>query len=271
MKKELKFWGTRGSCAVSGPQFSRFGGNTSCLEVRYEESLLILDAGTGILPLGKTLKENKKIDLFLSHFHWDHIIGFPFFEPLYHQDTHITIWAPQGHKKTIQELFQQLLAEEFFPIKLAELRAKLEFRPIQENHPFQTGPIRLDFHKVHHPGLTYGFKIHTPHQIIGYVTDDEIQLERSQALIDFYRGCDLLIHEAQYLPSEYVQKKGWGHTSLPEAIRFINAVKPGKWLVTHHDPSHTDEDLLSMQKEAQKNQLCCPVEWIGDGYVLNLS
>lgn len=269
MKNYLKFWGTRGSCSVSGPEYAHFGGNSCCLEVRYEKTLIILDAGTGIRPLGLTLKD-QNIDLFLSHTHWDHLIGFPFFEPIYHKGHQIKIWAPKGHGRSCKELFHQLLATEFFPVHLNEMQAQLEFKTIEENTPVQIGPLILDFHHTHHPGVAYGFKIKTPHQTIGYVTDNEVHLETQRSFVQFFKGCDCLIHEAQYTPEEYEHKTGWGHSSLTRAIDLIKQLQPGQWLVSHHDPKHSDADLRALEKQARSHKLPCSVEWIPDGYVLPL-
>lgn len=270
MTKYLKFWGTRGSCSVSGHEYTHFGGNTCCLEVRYQDTLVIIDAGTGIRPLGETVHE-KKIDLFLSHTHWDHIIGFPFFEPLYRKGTHITIWAPQGHEnRSCRDLFDQVLAYEFFPINLDEMQATLEFKVIEERKPIQLGPLSLDFHTTRHPGLTYCFKIKTPHETIGYTTDNEIDLEAQKSFIEFHQNCDYFIHEAQYTPDEYQHRKGWGHSSLANVLKLVELVKPKHWLVTHHDPKHTDADLKILAEKARHHNLPCPSQWVADGRIIAL-
>lgn len=274
MKKHLKFWGTRGSCPVSGPEYIRFGGNTPCLELQYENHFLIFDAGTGIRPLGHSLCDEtgcsvKKIDLFLSHFHWDHILGFPFFEPIYRKGTEITIWTPKGNGRTARDLIGQLLAKEFFPVHLNQMQAQLEFKVIEPHQPVQMGSLSIDFCSTHHPGHTLCFKIKTPKETIGYVTDNEIDGNQQQ-IVEFHKGVDIFIHEAQYTPKEYEKKQGWGHSSLAKAIDLIQQVRPGKWIVTHHDPSHTDADLVALEKIASKSFLPCPVEWIGDGHVIPL-
>jgi phosphoribosyl 1,2-cyclic phosphodiesterase len=270
MKNYLKFWGTRGSCAVSGAEYLHFGGNTCCLELRYDDTVVIFDAGSGIRPLGHTLAHEKKIDLFLSHLHWDHIVGFPFFEPLYRKGVHITIWTPQGHGRSPSELFDQLLAPEFFPIHLDQMKAHLEFKTIQEKTPVRLGPLTIDFHKTIHPGVTYCFKIKTPHQTIGYVTDNEIDLEKQQSFIAFHKNCDYFIHEAQYSVDEYPEKAGWGHSSITNALELVRQVHPSRWLVTHHDPAHTDENLRALAKLARTSDLPCPVEWIPDHHMVAL-
>jgi phosphoribosyl 1,2-cyclic phosphodiesterase len=269
MKNFLKFWGTRGSCPVSGLQYSHFGGNTCCLEVQYEGTCVIIDGGTGIRPLGLTLKHQRKIDLFLSHMHWDHLIGLPFFAPLYQKETQITIWAPQGEGRSCRELFGQLLAKEFFPVHLDQIQAQLDFQVIHEKTPIRLGALTLDFHPTIHPGKTLCFKIQTPHQTIGYVTDNEIHLDKQQSFISFFKHCDYFIHEAQYTPGEYSQKTGWGHSSLSSARALIDKIQPAHWLVTHHDPEHTDNTLKELQQLAS-HQAPCPAEWIPDGHTLAL-
>ncbi len=270
MKKNfLKFWGTRGSCAVSGPEYAHFGGNSCCLEVRYEGTLLIIDAGTGIRPLGETLAHEKKIDLFLGHTHWDHLIGLPFFEPLYNKDIAITIWSPETEGRSCRELIAQLFAKEFFPIPFNQVEKRLEFRTIREKHPLSFGPLLLDFHRTCHPGIALCFKITTPHETLSYVTDNEID-SPSPSFIDFHRKSSYFIHEAQYFSEEYEKKKGWGHSSLSRAIHLVNQVEPAHWLVTHHDPRHSDDALRALAQEARRSALPCSAQWLPDGYTLSL-
>lgn len=270
MKKALKFWGTRGSCSVSGPEYGHFGGNTCCLELRYDDTLLIIDAGTGIRPLGDTLLKERKINLFLSHTHWDHLIGFPFFAPLYQKDVEITIWAPEGQNRSCRKLFDDLFSQEFFPVPLVHVKAHLEFRVIREKQPVQIGPLTLDFHTTRHPGPTYCFKIKTPRQTINYVTDNDVGTNVSPSFISFHKGSDIFIHEAQYSTEEYPHKEGWGHSSLSNTIALVNQILPARWFVTHHDPKHTDADLRQFEAFAKGSSLPCPVEWIPDHYVLPL-
>lgn len=284
MAMYLKFWGTRGSCPVSGSQYAKFGGNTSCLEINYGKAHLIIDAGTGIRPLGEELlKQNEPFHLLLSHTHWDHVNGFPFFEPLYSPHSEIKIWSPSENQKSCRQVFDELLSEEFFPVRLDELKAKLHFFPIDEKTSLQIGPLTIHFHKTDHPSSAYCFKIQTPHQTIGYATDNELfkgyhgdipSAPKDPSLSRFFSGCDLFIHEAQYFPEEYRQKEGWGHSSVSNVIAFIQQSKINRWLVVHHDPKHTDEDLHRLealsQKLLDKNKIHCQSEWIGDGHVIPL-
>ncbi len=280
MGQYLKFWGTRGSCPVSGPQYRKFGGNTSCLELRYGDSLILIDAGTGIRPLGKQLAQEgiREIHILFSHMHWDHLLGFPFFQPIYEEDVQITIWAPHGEGRSPDELFKELFSQEFFPVSFDQLKAKLVFRTICEKEPIAIGSLQIDFHPARHPYKTFCFKISTPHQVIGYASDNELcspfNPEDHASLIEFFRHSTLFIHEAQYNVKEHVEKEGWGHSCTLGVLLLVEHLQPGKWLVVHHDPEHTDTDLKALRKETKKvlrkKHIDCPVEWVVDGTVLEL-
>lgn len=274
MAKYLKFWGTRGSCPVSGADYLQFGGNTACLELRYDNHLIIFDAGTGIRPLGESLKNETVIDLFIGHTHWDHTIGFPFFQPIYEKGIKINIWAPMGVGRTTEQRFDDIFSPEFFPIHLNEIQAELIFKTIQENTPVQIGPLTLDFHPTRHPGNAFCFKIKTPHQTISYITDNEVDIPSQKSFIDFHNRADIFIHEAQYSQDEYKRKKGWGHSSLNNMFELIEKVKPAHWYITHHDPRHSDKDLKEFASVARRaleeKHISCPAQWVPDGFILNL-
>ena len=263
----LKFWGTRGSCSVSGEQYAATGGNTCCLEINYGGKRLIIDAGTGIRPLGhQWLSEGeRRFDIILSHTHWDHLIGFPFFEPLYLNGMQIDVWSPVSAGRSCHDLFDDLLAQEFFPVRLNQIQAQIAFHTIHQKTPIEMGPITIDFHTTHHPGTTYCFKLITKEKTIGYITDNEMLygyhgpidqipptvIEPYQSLIEFLSPCDLIIHEAQYTPEEYLLKVGWGHSSIPNAAALLLHTKCPKWIITHHEPQHSDEMILSVATTAE--------------------
>lgn len=258
----LKFWGTRGSNPVSGADYVRFGGNTCCLEIRHHKDLLIIDAGTGIRPLGNLIAESplKNIHILFSHTHWDHLAGFPFFLPIYNPECQIHLWTPIGFEKTAKELFTEMLAYAYFPVRLDDIQAQLHFHEIQEGKPFDVAGFTVNTHYAFHPGATLCFKIQCGKTTIGYATDNEIlmgyhgnphligksnpRLAPYLSQIQFFKGCDLLIHEAQYTPEEYQYKVGWGHSSIANASVLIKHAQIREWIITHHDPKHTDLDLL---------------------------
>jgi len=283
----IKFWGTRGSNAVSGHDYIRFGGNTVCLEVRHGEDLIIIDSGSGIRPLGEILKDGKykTIHIFLSHTHWDHVTGFPFFDPIYDPEVQVVIWSPVGYEKTTRELFTEMLAYSYFPVRLEDIRAKISFNDLRDGHPVSIGDITIDSHYAFHPGPTLCFKIHIANKTYGYVTDNEMFLgyhgnpnaigkdhpliESHASIIDFFKGCDTLIHEAQYTPLEYQRRVGWGHSSIPNATLLCKYAEIKDWIVTHHDPKHSDSDLLEklqLHKDIlQECNLDCQVQMAFDG------
>lgn len=255
----LKFWGTRGSNPVSGPEYVRFGGNTSCLEIHNDDDLIIVDAGTGIRPLGLEMQGHKKIHVLLGHTHWDHLAGFPFFGPLYDPACHITIWAPVGFEKSIEELFTEMLAYDFFPIRLDDIRAALSFKEIQEGIPFSIGSIEVNSHYAYHPGSTLLFKFKVGKTSFVYATDNEFlmgyhghpnkitskQLSSYKSMIEFLEGSKFVVHEAQYTPQEYQNQVGWGHSSISNAAILMKQAEITHWVLTHHDPKHTDLILLN--------------------------
>jgi phosphoribosyl 1,2-cyclic phosphodiesterase len=266
----IKFWGTRGSSPVSGRQFTRYGGNTACLEVRHNDTLVIIDAGSGIRELGDTLptQEKKSIPILLSHTHWDHIIGFPFFAPAYQENYSLNILSPIGYQKEAEVLFSDMLAFGYFPVRLDEMKAKLSFNELRDGSTLTFGDIKICCHYANHPGPTLCFKIISPKKTIGYVTDNEILLgfhgppgnigkdhyllEPHLNLVHFLSDCHVLIHEAQYFPQEYYTKVGWGHSSISNVVALIRHLKKcQEWIVTHHDPKHTDADLMT---KAQMHQ-----------------
>ncbi|MCY3974322.1 MAG: MBL fold metallo-hydrolase [Simkaniaceae bacterium] len=257
----IRLWGTRGSSPVAGPRYVCFGGNTSCLEVRHGDDLIIIDAGTGIRELGerRDVRERETIHLFLSHTHWDHITGVPFFAPFYKKECTVVVRAPVGFEKSTKELFNEMLAYAYFPVRLDEMKARVLFKELRDDRPISVGDILVETHFTNHPGATLGFKITVPGKTIGYVTDNEVllgyyghpdpihekhpRLEPHLSLISFLKGCDLIVHEAQYFPDEYHVKTGWGHSSISNATVLLRHTECGEWIVTHHDPNHSDHDL----------------------------
>ena len=289
----VKFWGTRGSNGVSGASYVHFGGNTSCLELRHGKDLLIIDAGNGIRPLGFHLAQTssvKDIHLLISHTHWDHVSGFPFFTPLYDPSYRIHIWAPIGFDKSVHDLFREMLVHSLFPINLEEIKAQLIFKDIYERVPFQVGPFVVDTHYALHPGATLCFKITCAKTTFGYATDNEFLmgyhgkpqaimsshslLQKYTSLISFFTGCNFLVHEAQYTPSEYQHKVGWGHSSVTNASILLKHTNIPHWVVTHHDPMHTDENLLHKMQLHQDVLIDCKTnchcEMAFDGLLLPL-
>lgn len=286
----IKLWGTRGSNPVAGSEYVRFGGNTPCLEVRNGEDLIIIDAGSGIRSLGQILHDSpqKELNLLLSHTHWDHLLGFPFFHPIYEADRQINIWSPVGFEKNTKALFTDMLAYAYFPVGLDDIQSKILFKDLRDSQTISFGSIKISTHYAFHPGSTLCFKIEMNGKKIGYVTDNEFllgchlppqQILKKPSLLTpylsfmhFLKDCDLLIHEAQYSSEEYINHVGWGHSSVSNVSFLVKNLNLKKWIVTHHDPRHTDEDLLQKHQNQQSlmQQLDheCTVQLAYDGMMI---
>lgn len=290
-KRYLKFWGTRGSIAVSGPEYSQFGGSTSCLELVYDDHYLIFDAGTGIRALGEELI-NKKIDrlsLIISHYHWDHLSGFPFFRPVYDKNNQVDLYGPQTDL-SLRESIEILCDNRYFPGPIGEVIKQINFSHLEAGSQLVFGELLIECYSAFHPGGALCYKIITPQKTIGYCTDNEFLkgylgsyeelnshrslLEPYQGLIDFYRNCDLLVHEAQYNVEEYAQRIGWGHTSINNACILLKLTGVKEHMVIHHDPKATDDLLRKRCKQHQEAldelQTGCHVTYVGDAYMINL-
>jgi len=214
--------------------------------------VIILDAGTGIRELGLDLMkkhERMKLTVLLSHFHWDHIQGIPFFKPLYSEETECTFIGSDMVHSNIEHCLLRAIGPPFFPVTFDAFKAAVRFVDVGEG-PLKIGPVSVNLIPVHHPGGAVAWKITCRGRSLVYMTDNEISLaapsERYQDLLTFSHGADVLIHDAQYTPEEYAMKKGWGHSSCTAAVRY--AMDCGaRWLVLfHHDPGHDDATLDGM-------------------------
>jgi phosphoribosyl 1,2-cyclic phosphodiesterase len=249
----IRFWGVRGSIPTPGQATNKYGGNTACTELRCGDQLLILDAGTGIRALGLALlrefqKKPIKGHIFVGHTHWDHIQGFPFFAPAFSPDNEFTIYSLRGAEKPLHKIFRGQMDSDYFPVALNEMRAQLNFSELQSE--VQLGGIRVSFIFLNHPGLAIGFRVDFGGRSLVYLSDHEtfgrltqngpvpnpldIEIER------FAENADLLISEAQYTEEEYVQKKGWGHSTFVDALERASRANVKRLSIFHHDPAHDD-------------------------------
>ncbi len=278
----VRFWGTRGSCPTSGVRTVRYGGNTACTEVRVGDVPLIIDCGTGMRELGVELTKEfngRPIEghIFVGHTHWDHIQGFPFFTPLYNPRNKFTVYSVHGARSSLRTIFSESMALDYFPVPLTSLASKLNF--VELEGAVDIGAARVSFQHMNHPGVCIGFRIEAQGKVITYLSDHEgfaklggdSDLARRQdaAIVEFARGSDLLIREAQYTEKEYAARKGWGHSTYDDAAAFAAEAGVKRMAIFHHDPEHTDEimdanvkycrDLLG--KAGSKTQ--CFAAWDG--------
>lgn len=261
-RARFNLWGTRGSTPTPGARFLRHGGNTSCLSVSIGDEIFVFDAGSGIRDLGIELMNNKrrKVHLFITHTHWDHIQGFPFFAPAYVPGFEIIIYGAEGFRKDLKSVFRGQLDREYFPVQMEDMHSHLQFRQLAEN-PIPVGSALISWEFAQHPGATVGYKIEVGDKKIAWVPDNEFlqgytgppdELDREhplvvpyQNMIDFLADADVVIHEAQYTCDEYPQKVRWGHSSVSNACALMKLAGVRRWIITHHDPMHDDVFLES--------------------------
>lgn len=275
----VRFWGTRGSLASPGPETERYGGNTSCVEVRGEDgTLLALDAGTGIRRLGMSLpKPLRRIDILLSHLHMDHIQGLGFFAPLYNPETEVHIWGPASPMYSLRHRLMRYLSPPLFPVHLRDLPRLILHEVRTEN--FEIGEFRISALPILHPDMALGYRVADQYAEIAYMSDHEPLLGQKEFPADtdwisgfaIAAGVDMLIHDAQYTQAEYESHVGWGHSSLLQAIEFAR-VADAKCLVPfHYDPIHSDDDLDRMIAEAiAEAKPTFPVQPAHEGKVCDL-
>lgn len=259
----VKFYGTRGSIPVCEPEYQTFGGNTPSILVRSDDVVGILDAGTGIRNLGVDLINSNdhlsnKIFILFSHFHWDHIQGFPFFPQVYSPDQEINILAMgRGRKiENLKDIFEHTLQSEYFPVQLGDMGAKFNFvLPDKVRESFENATITAL--RLNHPGGSYGYRIEMDGKILVICTDIEHGKHLDPKVIALARDADLLIHEAQYTDEELENYLGWGHSSYSQALEVAELANVKQLAMTHHDPDHDDEFLRKIEKQCQERFKDC--------------
>lgn len=252
----IRFWGVRGTMPTPGAACLRYGGQTSCVEMRCGKRRLIFDAGSGLYPLGEdeTLRD---IDLFLSHTHIDHIIGFPFFSPAYREDARIRLWA--GHLLAeglnLRDVFARLMSPPIFPLTLDFLRADIAWHDfhagqrIDAPHLAQAG-IEVLTLPLNHPDRATGYRVNYDGKSACYITDIEhLQDGLDRQLIAFIEGCDLLIYDSTFDDRDFDRFVGWGHSTWQEAVRLADAANVKQLALFHHDPGRSDAQLDARLEE----------------------
>ena len=257
MAFKVKFWGVRGSIACPSPRHIGFGGNTSCIEVSAGGERIIFDAGTGIRSLGQWMlkKEVKKAHLMLSHTHWDHINGFPFFTPAFLPDRSFEIMA--GHvapeEGGIRKVLSGQMAQPFFPVPLEAMRGTLTFSDFSAGDSFDIGPnVRVSTTPLNHPNGATAYRIDHRGKSVCYVTDTEhVPGQPDQNILGLIEGSDLVIYDSTYTEAEFPEKVGWGHSTWEEGVRLCKAANVKMLAIFHHDPTHDDAFMESLELEAR--------------------
>ncbi|TDO95250.1 phosphoribosyl 1,2-cyclic phosphodiesterase [Halanaerobium saccharolyticum] len=265
----VKFWGVRGSCPTPGKQTIKFGGNTPCIEITIGDKTLIMDAGTGIRELGLNLQQKNKelnIDIFITHTHWDHIQGFPFFSPLYVSSNTFTIYGYKGIDKILAGQFQK----SFFPVQFEDLKSKIEFKILANNNSIMLNDeIRVTTMLTNHDGKNLAYKLESDHKTFCYLGDLEHSVKSDSALINFVKDADLIIYDAKYTEEEYLNSKsGRGHSTWQEGVKLAQAAGADKLMIFHHSPLRSDKELEKIEKLAQAAYSKAAVA--REGMVINL-
>ncbi|HKC83908.1 MAG TPA: MBL fold metallo-hydrolase [bacterium] len=252
----IRFWGTRGSIPTPGPTTVRYGGNTACVEVRDKTgALLVLDAGTGLRELGSHLmsangSRPSNVDLLLSHLHWDHIQGIPFFRPAFVPKSSLRIIGPK-QSRSMKELLGLGMDDPFFPVDLDDIPATLDIGELQDGSNEQIGPYRVRAAAIFHPAPCLAYRIEADGRSVVYATDTEDPFSgKPNPVIALSEGADTLIHDAQYLPSDF--KATWGHSTIEAAIDVAARAKVKRLVLFHHDPDRSDDALDHIGRDAQR-------------------
>jgi ribonuclease BN (tRNA processing enzyme) len=247
---EIRFWGTRGSIPSPGAHTLEFGGNTSCVEVILGSGRrVVLDGGTGLRLLGQHILQEKnpcQLYLFLTHGHWDHLLGIPFFAPIYLETTEILVdgWPPAFQAMT--RVFDSHMGDGFFPVAFDHLKARIDYLNRLAHGPLELDGVRIDAIHLNHPQGGLGFRFREGNHTLVFITDNELGADngsRMPEFVQFAAGCDLLIHDAQYLPEEMAERKGWGHSTYVEVVALAREAGARNLLLTHHDPSRSDAEV----------------------------
>jgi ribonuclease BN (tRNA processing enzyme) len=257
----LTIWGCRGSVPCPGQDTVRYGGNTSCVEVSLDDgALLVLDAGTGIRRLGDELvaRGRRHVHVLLTHLHLDHVEGLRFFAPLWAEDIAVDIWGPPSPLHSLRERVARAFSPPLFPVELGDVPAQVTFHDVPRQ-PWTLEGASLTADLVAHPGPTVGYRIETATSSFAYIPDHEPALcgpidDRPTDWLSggsIAEGVDLLFHDAQYFEDEYVERIGWGHSSVADAVTFTRAVGALRLLLFHHEPMHTDGSLERLEERAR--------------------
>lgn len=245
---KIKTWGTRGSIPVSGGRFARYGGATTCVEITTNAaegpSRIIIDGGTGIAELARRAGDRWDDVLVLqTHVHWDHIQGYPFLTPLFSPDAHFRLWGVDREGVSLEAVLRRQMHGPTFPVALDDVPAGLDFRRLDAVDSASVGGLRVAWTEVVHPSGSTAYRLSDGVSHVVFSGDCEVQRGCRRRLVDFARGADLLIMDAQYFPDEYVGRVGWGHSTPLDAVDVAIEAGVGRLVLTHHDPAHDDTRL----------------------------
>lgn len=250
---KIKFWGCRGSIPVPDGRMIRYGGNTACVEINVDGKILIIDAGTGIRKLGEDLTREKvkHMNIFLTHSHWDHIQGFPFFNPIYTKESHICIYGYTKSYRQIKDILSKQMSYEFFPVRFSDLKSKISFAD-NYDHLEKEGNFKVSTIDTNHPINTQGIRLEKNNESFVFITDNELKAQNAttpySGFVNFCKNATFLIHDAQFTENEYKKSKGWGHSTYRQVIQLARDAEVKNLGFYHHDPNREDKQLDEIEK-----------------------
>jgi len=256
----VTFWGVRGSIASPGPSTQRYGGNTPCIEIQCDDHTVVIDAGTGIRPLGVKLAQQgkgKNLDLLFTHTHMDHLVGLPFFAPAYNPQNTIRFWA--GHllpERSLEGACRHLMSDPLFPVPPDVFQAKVSFIDFDENSTISLTPeITVKTAPLDHPGRATGYRIEYGGKSIAVVTDTaHVPDAPNNNALKLMHDADIVIYDAMFTEEEFKDRPDWGHSTWEEGIKLANMAGSKQLVLFHHDPSRTDEEMDKIVSEASKRR-----------------
>ncbi|MBX3125470.1 MAG: MBL fold metallo-hydrolase [Polyangiaceae bacterium] len=258
MTFDIRFWGVRGSIAAPGPDTQLVGGNTSSVEVVCGQRRILLDAGTGLRRLGDELLKSGPVDvtLLLSHHHWDHIQGLPFFVPLYLPTTRLHVVGPAAERCTMHDVLEHQMTSPVFPVRLDQVPCQLTTQEVSPGARFDLGDVHVRVAKLNHPGGSLAYRIDYQGKSVVYATDTEHYSCVDPMLCSLAEGADVLIYDSQYTPAEYrgeigPSKVGWGHSTYEDGAALAQAAGVGRYVLFHHDPKRSDDQVLELETRAR--------------------
>ncbi|MEW6334963.1 MAG: MBL fold metallo-hydrolase [Thermodesulfobacteriota bacterium] len=263
----VRCWGARGSIAVSGEPYLKYGGDTPCIEIRTaDDRIVIIDAGSGIRRLGNRLTAEGRLDfaMIFTHAHWDHLMGFPFFKPIYRRETHIAMYGCPFSRESVREMISRIMAPPNFPVSYDDILADITY---QEScgEAFSIGDLRVTSIPLSHPNQGMGYRFEQKGKSFVFLTDNELSYRHPGGMayedyVAFAGKTDLLIHDAEFLPGDYPQTRTWGHSVFTDALRLALDAGVSRFGLFHHNQDRTDGDMDEMVAECRKIASGRPLE-----------
>lgn len=261
----MRFWGVRGSIPSPGPETARYGGNTPCVEIKAGGETFIFDLGTGVRELGAAAQGPLEANIFISHYHYDHLQGLPFFGPMFDPRSRFTIRGPTRNARSVKDVLSGHMQQPFFPVTVEMVfRAQLEYQGFEAGDRLKLNGVSVTAIEANHPGGNLAYRVEFKNKSVVYATDTEHgNNDRDAQLMEFSRGADVLIYDAMYTEDEYLgrsgsPKIGWGHSTWQNAVKLAAEAEVGTLVLFHHDPTRSDEAmdaLVKVVKKAHKNTI----------------